>query len=253
MLGVYNRTHFELDEFVDLKSFDAIQVSIWKGIATAKSLANHGYLVSTSLFDKSDLSYEKPFISLIEAYREYLKLDDSDPIKVAGVEITKLYGNNELATFLKYAYKAHDLGSHYLLWDHFSNWRSFEHQELTLLANHFPELVSWINNLTIFSKIGRAYIIAFDSNGCSHEHRDPVLDPDLDKDASPEFIHIRPNLKRPFYVYNPETKQKHYINSRVCWWNDKDLHGGDATIEPSYAVRLDGVFTDEFRTKLRTK
>jgi len=209
MLGVYNRTHFELDEFVDLKSFDAIQVSIWKGIATAKSLANHGYLVSTSLFDKSDLSYEKPFISLIEAYREYLKLDDSDPIKVAGVEITKLYGNNELATFLKYAYKAHDLGSHYLLWDHFSNWR--------------------------------------------HEHRDPVLDPDLDKDASPEFIHIRPNLKRPFYVYNPETKQKHYINSRVCWWNDKDLHGGDATIEPSYAVRLDGVFTDEFRTKLRTK
>ena len=67
---------------------------------------------------------------------------------------------------------------------------------------------------------------------------------------SPEFIHVRPTVDRPFYVYDTEQKKKHYIESRVGWWNDKDLHGGEVSPKPSYALRIDGIFTDEFRKKI---
>lgn len=254
MFTVHGRTHFELAEYIDLESFDAIQLDIWKGIATAKPLARHGYLPPFLIYDPAELSFDMKFTPLMAAYQEYRALPDNDPIKIVGEELNSTYGYNALTTFLKYAYGAHDLYSHYLFWDHYEGWRTnTDHRELTNIAQHFPTLITWLDKLVtdkVFANIGRAYLIAIESNGYSFEHRDPALDPDGDKNAFPEFIHVRPNLNRPFYVYDPETKQKHYVNSRVGWWNDKDVHGGDVTFEPSYALRIDGIFTDEFRKKI---
>lgn len=255
MLGLYGKSHFELEEFIDLSVFDSIQMDIWKGIATAKSIVNNGYLIDEPVYQLEDLSNQYVFKPLMTAYQEYRMLSEDHPLKVQGIEIEKNYGYNALATFLKYAYGAHDHGSHYLFWDHSPGWRSNDiDRNLTKTVDHFPSLIAWIDNLItqgIFLKIGRAYLIAMDSNGYSCEHRDPPLDPDLDKTTSPEFIHIRPNLKRPFYIYDTENKQRHYIQSRVAWWNDKDMHGGDLCIEPSYAIRLDGIFTDQFKRKIK--
>lgn len=255
IIGLYGKTHFELEQYIDLKTFDEIQMDVWKGIATAKSIVNNGYLIENPVYDKKDLSDTHSYKPLMTAYQEYLSLPDNDPLKVQAQEIEKDFGYNALATFLKYAYGAHDHGSHYLFWDHSPGWRSNDiKRNLTETTKHFPSLMNWIDGLItkgVFSKIGRAYIIAIDSNGYSCEHRDPPLDPDLDETVSPEFIHIRPNLKRSFYVYDPETKEKHYIKSRISWWNDKDMHGGDVCIEPTYAIRLDGIFTDEFKRQLK--
>lgn len=254
MLGLYGQSHLELEEFIDLTVFDNIQLDIWTGIATAKPIVNNGYLIDQPVYKKEDLSKEQVYKPLMTAYQEYRKLPDSDPLKIKGDEIENEYGYNALATFLKYAYGAHDHGSHYLFWDHSPGWRTRDiSRNITEAVKHFPSLIAWIDDLIsqdVFSKIGRAYLIAMDSNGYSPEHRDPPLDPDLDELTSPEFIHIRPNLKRPFYVYDTENKQKHYIQSRVAWWNDKDMHGGDLCIEPTYAIRLDGMFTDKFKRKI---
>lgn len=252
MNGLYGKTHFELENFVNMEVFDKIQLDILKGIATAKSNADHGYLLPFAIYNPAELSHQLNVTPLMTAYQTYLGLEDSDPIKITGTDIEKTYGYNALSTFIKYVYSAHDLYSHYLLWDYYQGWRDSPNaRELTKIADHFPSLIKWIDNLVvdcIFSKIGRAYLISIDSNGYSFEHRDPPHDLDA---VFPEFIHIRPNLIRPFYVYDPSTKEKHYINSRVGWWNDTDLHGGDITTSPSYAVRIDGVFTDEFRNKIK--
>ena len=58
---------------------------------------------------------------------------------------------------------------------------------------------------------------------------------------------IPTNTKKPFYVWDPDTKNKVYLNARAAWWNDQDWHGGDAIKEQSYAIRIDGKFTEEFR------
>ena len=62
------------------------------------------------------------------------------------------------------------------------------------------------------------------------------------------------NALKVFFQYNlpsyAEKKKKYYINSRVGWWNDRDIHGGDTSPAPSYAIRIDGIFTDEFRKQI---
>ena len=51
-------------------------------------------------------------------------------------------------------------------------------------------------------------------------------------------------------MWDPETKNKIYFNTRAAWWNDQDWHGGEQIMEQSYALRIDGKFTEEFRKKL---
>lgn len=254
MNNVHGRTHFELEQFIDLTKFDAIQLDIIKGIATAKPLSQHGYLPPFLIYDPAELSEELRVEPLMKSYQTYRALSDSDLIKRTGEEIKQQHGYNALTTFLKYIYGAHDLYSHYLFWDHFKGWRSnVNHRELTPITEHFSTLIQWIDSLVtdnIFSNIGRAYLIAIESNGYSFEHRDPPLDPDVDASVFPEFIHIRPSIDRPFYVYDSESKQKHYINSRIGWWNDRDIHGGEPAGAPSYAVRIDGIFSDNFRKRI---
>lgn len=255
MQGLYGRTHFELEDFIDMKSFDNLQIDIWKGIAAAKPKTRQGYLPPFLIYKEDEMSYTMTFKPLMKAYQEYKDLPVTDPVKMAGEEINNKHGYNALATYIKYAFGAHDLYCHYPFWDHYEGWRSnINHRRLTDIAEYFPSLIQWIDNLVIdgvFANIGRAYLVTLDSNGYSFEHRDPPLDPDVSKDIVPEFIHIRPSLDRPFYVYDPDTKEKHYINSRVGWWNDRDVHGGDVTLVPSYALRIDGIFTDKFRNTIQ--
>lgn len=254
MLGLYGKTHFELEEFIDLSEFDKIQLDILKGIAVAKPLSDHGYLISKKLYKDEDLSSVIPVLPLMDAYRNFLSLPKDDEIKIIGEQIYKEHGYNELATFLKYAYGAHDLCYHYLLWDHHPGWRSNKnHRRLSKLSIHFSTLINWLDSLItkeIFTKIGRAYIIAIDSKGHSFEHRDPPLDPDVSEEIFPEFLHIRPDTKRPFYIFDHEENKKHYVMSRVGWWNDRDIHGGEAISEPTYAIRMDGIFTDKFKRQI---
>jgi len=254
MIGLYGKTHFELDEFIDLTEFDNIQLDIFRGIAIAKSLADHGYLISMKMYNDEDLSSTLSVLPLMDAYRDFLSLPENNDVKIIGDKIYREHGYNALATFLKYTYKAHDLCSHYLFWDYHPNWRLNKHnRQLTKLSEHFSPLINYIDSLIrkeIFINIGRAYLISFDSKGHSFEHRDPHLDPDVSEDVFPEFIHIRPNTKRPFYIFDHEKNKKHYVMSRIGWWNDRDIHGGEAISEPTYAIRIDGIFTDKFKKQL---
>lgn len=254
MQGLYGQTHFEFENHIDMAAFDAIQLDILKGIATAKPLSQHGYLPSYLIYDPSDLSSELTVEPLMKSYQIYKDLPENNPIKEIGSKIKEDYGHNGLTTFLKYVYGSHDLYYHYLFWDYYKGWSSKpKEKKSTPIAAHFPKLMEWLEQLVddaVFFNIGRVYLIAIESNGHSFEHKDPPLDPDADPNISPEFIHIRPTTERPFYVYDTELKEKHYIKSRIGWWNDRDIHGGEVSGKPSYAIRIDGIFTDEFRKKI---
>jgi hypothetical protein len=52
------------------------------------------------------------------------------------------------------------------------------------------------------------------------------------------------------YVRDSLTLEKYYVNSRVAYWNDQDRHGGDPSNTPTYAIRIDGKFTEKFKEKI---
>ena len=64
-----------------------------------------------------------------------------------------------------------------------------------------------------------------------------------------EFIHIRHNTKRGS-TYGSRKQNKVYINSNAASPNDQDWHGGEVNAEQEYGLRIDCVFTDNFRKKL---
>jgi hypothetical protein len=65
-----------------------------------------------------------------------------------------------------------------------------------------------------------------------------------------EFIWINPTGIKKFYVYNEDTQERHDVNSPAIFFNDLDMHGGDTNECMTWSLRIDGVFTDEFKQKL---
>jgi hypothetical protein len=117
--------------------------------------------------------------------------------------------------------------------------------QLTESAQDFPELMSFIETLP-FERKGRMIIIYDDLGKAVPAHRDH-----LDPDICNEFIWFRTNLKKPFYMFNPETGVKKYVETYSCWFDAvNQYHGTDACDGLSVSIRVDGVFTEEFRRSI---
>ena len=147
---------------------------------------------------------------------------------------------------------------YYFLWEEGSWDERTAERKLTEEAAYFPEVVSWIENLktqNIFEHIGRVIFFVCDHDGIPFEHRDldaknGIWSKEQYSPHKNEFIHIRPNTKKGFYIWDPDTQNKIWLNCNAAWWNDQDFHGGEQIKEQSYALRIDGKFSDEFRKKI---
>jgi hypothetical protein len=153
---------------------------------------------------------------------------------------------------------ANDPYIYYFLWEE-GDWNDRNGiRERTPIQQHFPNVVKWVENLldtNVISQIGRVIFFLCDHNGLAFEHRDldarnGVFENNYYTNHRHEFIHIRYRTKRGFYIWDPETQNKFYINSNAAFWNDEDWHGGDYSNEQEYGMRIDCVFTDEFRKKI---
>ena len=109
----------------------------------------------------------------------------------------------------------------------------------------FGLLMSFIETLP-FKKRGRMLIIYDDSGTAVPAHRDH-----LDTEVCNEFIWFRTNLKKPFYVLNHITDQIKYVAGYSAWFDTvNQYHGSDACDGLSFSIRVDGIFTDEFRRQI---
>ena len=108
-------------------------------------------------------------------------------------------------------------------------------------AAEFPELMSFVASLPLTS-FGRCFII-FDNGGVAEpphrDHGDPTL--------KQEFIWVRTNLRKRFYIYEKSSGQKHHVESYSAWFDTRHFHGVDPVDGLSLSIRVDGVFSDEFR------
>jgi hypothetical protein len=112
-------------------------------------------------------------------------------------------------------------------------------------AADFPELMAFIDTLP-FKARGRMLIIYDQEGRAVTAHRDHDL-PDL----CHEFIWFRTNLAKPFFMLNPETGERLDVESHAAWFDTvNQFHGADATGELAWSIRVDGVFSDEFRAMI---
>ena len=117
--------------------------------------------------------------------------------------------------------------------------------ERTKEADDFPLLMEFIETLP-FMATGRMLIIYDDAPRPVPAHRDH-----LDTDICHEFIWFRTNLRKPLYMLNHKTGKKLYVESYSAWFDTvNQFHGVDAQEGLSFSVRVDGIFTDEFRARI---
>ncbi len=115
----------------------------------------------------------------------------------------------------------------------------------TEAANEFALLMSFIDNLP-FKATGRMLIMYDDAPREVPAHRDHV-----ETDICNEFLWFRTNLKKPFYMLNYETGAKKYVETYSAWFDSvNQFHGSDPCEGLSFSIRVDGIFTDEFREKI---
>lgn len=256
--GIDSHAYFDLENYLDMKEFDRLQPEIIKGFALARHHAKEGTWMSPG-FTFENMSYIPNWKPIYKALSEFQALADNDPIKIEGMSLMpKDFKNfqerNIFTRYLKMALGSYDPYIYYYLWEEGSWDDRTTSRKLTPEAEHFPKTVKWVESLvgTIFEDIGRVIFFHCEADGIPFEHRDLDAKNGMNQTFPHrnEFIHIRPNTKKAFYLWDPESKNKTYLNTRAAWWNDQDWHGGERIMEQSYGLRIDGKFTDEFRKKL---
>ena len=112
-------------------------------------------------------------------------------------------------------------------------------------AGEFSELMDFIATLP-FAATGRMLIIYDDSGRAVPAHRDHDS-----ADLCHEFIWLRTNFDKPFYMLDPRTGEKAYVSSHSAWFDTvNQFHGADETGGLSFSIRIDGRFADDFRRRI---
>jgi hypothetical protein len=256
--GINNQPYIDMTPYINMDEFDQLQPEIIRGFAEAREYAKEGTWMKPG-FNFDNMSYKLSWKPIYQAMDEFMALPKDDPIYLGGIDLFKDFNDykqrNKFTRYLKMAMGAYDPYIYYFLWEEGSWDDRTAPRKLTPEAEHFPNVVKWVEDLItlgIFEHIGRVIFFHCEADGIPFEHRDLDAKNGIDvvKPHRNEFIHVRPNTKKAFYLWDPDRKDKTYLNTRAAWWNDVDWHGGEKIMEQSYSLRIDGKFTEAFRKKL---
>jgi hypothetical protein len=115
----------------------------------------------------------------------------------------------------------------------------------TEAAEEFSELMAFIDTLP-FEVTGRILVMYDDEPREVPAHRDH-----LQTDVCNEFIWLRTNFDKRFYLLNHETGEKRYVESYSAWFDSvNQFHGADAQAGLTFSIRVDGRFTPDFKARI---
>lgn len=119
--------------------------------------------------------------------------------------------------------------------------------EPTEAAEEFAPLMEFIASLP-FAAVGRALIIYDDGGNSVPAHRDHT-----DRDICHDFIWMRTRFNKRFYMLEPQSGAKSYVDTHAAWFDSvNQFHGADGAAELSFSIRVDGVFNDALRQQIPT-
>jgi hypothetical protein len=245
--GINSQPYLNLDPYIDIEGFKSLHYKICKGIVMSEN-KKEGNIVMMGGWDNQ---YEVTWKPLAFAIEEYFALPEEHEIRVLGREIGEWDNRDKFVLFLKLALGGYDAYQFIFLKTEDGGWESrFEEKQWTQDSQYFPELTKWLEKLvpTVFTHLGRIIMFKAEHDCIMPLHRDLIYPNETDYfDHRHEFIHIRPNADKPFYIWDSETDNKVLVESHATFFNDQDWHAGGRTNRQTYSIRIDGVFTEEFR------
>ncbi len=113
----------------------------------------------------------------------------------------------------------------------------------------FPKTLEKLYGLKIFESIGRICIFGIDPNQHVTCHRD--MNPDK-WPLNDELLMISPRGNKKFFVYDPVKKEKHFVgdSTKAFVFHDLNYHGCEPVPYFTYTIRIDGIYTEMFRSSL---
>lgn len=265
-IGVHGHAepYLNLEPFFDLSGFAAINEEICYGLphfAVSYTGGSHKSMgiVPPSLKNDPYIDYGQVIQKFTpEEFERFMTLSDSDE----GLDYEDrgrftFYEEGEVSMsrrqflYLKYRYGV------YFPWKVFLElvegnvgWED----KCTNEGNFFPEIehafpltVKFIRSLP-FTSIGRCNLLGIEANDHGTVHRDnydKVDDPPLN-----DFITLSPAGDKNLYLWNEAKREKLIVPGRLYTFNDMNFHGVEAAPYFRYSIRVDGIFTDEFRAKI---
>jgi len=248
--GINGSPYVNLEPYIDIMGFSKLHYKICRGLVQSK-YKKEGNMVKPG---GCEGAYELTFKPLYQALEEYHALPEDHEIRQEGRVIGEYKNRDQFMLFLKLALGAYDPYQFVFLKTEAGGWESrFDEKTWTPDVELFPELKVWLEGLVgpVFKHLGRVIFFKSEHDCLMPLHRDLIL-PD-EHNYFPhrhEFIHVRPNLDKPFYIWDSETDEKILTDKRAIWFNDQDWHAGGRTNKQSYSLRIDGPFTEEFRAKI---
>jgi hypothetical protein len=263
MRGIKGQPFVDMTRFLDLEKFKSLQPNILAGIAESKHLAFEGIWCKIETHPNS--TNPQDWKSIPDGLKEFLNdttITDTSKARQWYNDMSNIDSRNKLARFFKSKYGVYDpITSYYLRTNENYGGDTMPEADMPNIADHFLEVIDWADSLvgTVFKEITQILLVYVEQDSKTLEHQDVAPDADLvipldkehkDLDELPEFIHMRFDTTRSFYVFDPDTKNKYFANSWACWFNSKDWHSIGRDMSPNWSLRFDGPFTDAVKQEL---
>lgn len=251
--GINQQPYINLDHLIDIEGWQSLHPEICKGLVLSKHKKEGNLYVCAGAEISPHYGYRK---YTYYAVQEYNALPDNHPIKIAGESLGGLNGNrDQFIQYLKLAMGAYDPYQFIFLKTEEGGWESrFDEKSWTPDIEYFPNLKIWLEQLVttgVFKHLGRIIFFKQEHDTMPGIHRD--LYKGTATDYPPhrhEFIHLTPDPNKGMFLWDPDSDSKIMMSGRANFWNDLDWHSASASTVQTYGLRVDGVFTDEFRNKM---
>jgi hypothetical protein len=239
MIGINGQPYVDASPFIDMAAISSLEKEICYGIARSKVQAGiYGPGIKDSEKYGNFLGLSAKYNKVIIPPEERLIYESLNRNQRA--LFFKLYEGLYSASTVVYLRTFVELGINSYL-----DKASASKTKFTDNAQFFPKTLDWISKLP-FEEVGRVLFFI-------HEHDCKLLTHRDGTHYSPhnnEFLWINPCGTKNFFIYDEEKNLEHSVNSKAVFFNDLDMHGGHPTDRMTWSLRIDGVFTKEFREQL---
>jgi hypothetical protein len=241
MHGIFSQPWFDLEPFLDINSLAARKHDI------ACALAATYHMRATGTVGQQRLLYDQSFVELTE--RQSRLRAQNDP---QFMDAARRLQPNQMAIWMKYQHDVVQLNEAIRLRVTTNGDYRIKHLAMacvdTPAMQHWQFLKDWVNAQRVFSEYGRMVVFVNEPGSVTITHRD--YPPGMVQQD--EFIWLAIDGRKRFWMMDEDGTQ-HPITSRAAFFSSADLHGSDPNIYPSYSIRIDGVFSEEFlaRTALQ--
>jgi len=242
MNGIDNKPFIECEQHVDIKSLEDLNLEICTGIALSE--------IKAGVYG--------PGVDNAERYGNFMKMKNqmlSDTTEIG--ERWKRMTHNQQNIFAKLYFHLYNPSTVCYLREPakgsdpivaYMRKGSEASYDWTNNIKNFPGLKVWLDSLigTVFEQYGRILFFLHEHDCGLVLHRDGMKS----VPHKSEFLWINPMGLKKFYIYDEDKSIRHDVTSKAVFFNDLDMHGGEPNSQMTWTLRIDGVFTQQFKEKL---